>query len=109
MNEYIDYNEEWDEEYDEYEEVEVDLSRFPAYPVKPHGVEFGIFITDLLISCGLARDEGESEKLIKSGMICVNDEIIPSVFCILTEEDFWEGYICVTKGEDEGRYIVLDL
>ncbi len=119
MNEYLFDDEKWDEEdysgygeydeYEEYEEVEVDLSRFPAYPVKPEGVQYGIFITDMLISCSLAKDEKEVSRLIRDGLIYLNDEMIPSVDCIITEEDFWEGYICLRKGENEGRYIVLDL
>ncbi len=117
-NEYIDNNE-WDEEdcsdceeydeYDEYEEVEVDLSRFPAYPVKPDGVEFGIFITDILISTGLARDDRDAEKAIGSGEISVNGEVVPKAESILTEEDFWEGYVCIEKGGYDGRFVVLDL
>lgn len=101
-----------DEEYDEYgsyEEVEVDLSRFPAIPVKPDGVEYGIFITDLLISAGLARDEKEAEKLIRNGDITVNDEPVPATGCILSEEDFWEGYVTVLCGASDGRFVVLDI
>ena len=118
MEEYFE-NYEWDEEdfseygeydeYDEYEEVEGDLSRFPAYPVKLEGVQYGIFISDILISCGLASSEREAERMINEGRLTVNNEVVPKVECILTEEDFWEGYITIEKEPDEGRYIVLDL
>ncbi len=97
------------DEYEEYEEVEVDLSRSPAYPVSPEEVQYGIFISDLLLKCGLSDGDRESRELIENGGILVNGEEVPKVECILTEEDFWEGYVTVEKYAEEGRFIVLDL
>lgn len=116
MDEFLDFEdtEEYGEdyyfdEYEEYEEVEVDLSRFPTCPISLEEVQYGIYITDLLLKCGLTESDSESREFIEGGGIWVNEEEVPKAECILTEEDFWEGYVTIEKYPDEGRFIVLDL
>ena len=90
---------------DEY----VDLSEYPSVYVTLEEIQYGIFVDEMVVRCGFAKDISCAVNLIEDGLIYVNDEEVPSADCILTEEDFYEGYVVVEKCPEEYCSVLIDL
>ena len=91
------------------DDVYVDLSEYPSVYVELGEIQYGIYIDEILVRCGFAENKLSAAELISEGIIYVNDEEVPSKNCILTEEDFYEGYVIIEKCPEEYCSVLIDL
>ena len=73
-----------------------DDSNMPTTTIALEGED--IFLTDILVQCGLCASKGEAKRLIQQGGVSVNEEKITAIDCKIAKSQLQDG-IKIKKGK----------
>ncbi len=73
----------------------------PGSKISQSEVDKGIKLTDLLASCGLAKNKSDARRVIEQGGCSLNDEKIKDVNFVVTGEHVVDGSILLRRGKKQ--------